>query len=40
MIVEKIAPPLIANFGGFLGRPDDVGEENRGKDSVNWDRGP
>jgi hypothetical protein len=40
MIVEKIAPALIAECGGFLGRADDVGEENRGEDAVDWDRGP
>ena len=40
MIVEQIAPALVAECGGFLGRADDVGEENRGEDAVDWDRGP
>jgi hypothetical protein len=34
VIVEKIAPALITECGGFLGRADDVGDENGGEDKV------
>ena len=37
MSVKEIAPAMVADRGGFLGRADDVGEEHRGKHAVDRD---
>jgi hypothetical protein len=34
MIVEQITPAMIAKCSGFLGRPDNVREEDRGKHAI------
>ena len=34
MSVKKVAPAMVAERGGFLGRADDVGEEHGGEDAV------
>jgi hypothetical protein len=40
MIVEEVAPAMIAERGGFLGRADDVGKEHCGKHAVDCDWRP
>ena len=40
MMVEEVAPTLVAERGGLLGRTDDVGEENCGEDAIDPDRRP
>jgi hypothetical protein len=40
MFVEEIAPPLVAERGRPLGGADDVGEEHRGENAIDCDRGP
>jgi hypothetical protein len=37
--VQEGAPRSIADRAGALGRPDDVGEQNRGQHSLGWGRG-
>ena len=39
VMVEKIAPALVAKCGSLLRRTDDIGEENRGEDAICRDRG-
>src|SRR3954464_8755607 len=39
VMVEKIAPALVAQCGRLLRRTDDIGEEHRGEDAIHRDRG-
>jgi hypothetical protein len=37
MMIKEVAPAMIAERGGFLGRADDVGKERRGKHAIDCD---
>jgi hypothetical protein len=40
MIVEEIAPTVVAERGGFFGRADDVGKQHCSEHAINGDRRP
>ena len=40
MVVEQIAPTVVAKCGGFFGRADDVGKQYCSEHSVDGDRRP
>ena len=38
MIIEKIAPVVVSERGGFFSRADDVGEKHSGQNSISFHR--